>query len=129
MHTKRLGTFDDVIADAGRDVEQIARRLRALIEAIHPDTVEAPRPGWRTAAYGVGSKKMSEAYAYIGPQRGYVNLGFYHGRSLPDPDGLLEGTGKALRHVKVRSTEDVARPALRRLVKAALKERRMVLGR
>jgi hypothetical protein len=123
----RLGTFEDVIAGAGDDLQSITRRLRSLIKAAHPDAVEVPRPGERTVAYGVGPKKTTEAYAYIGLQRRYVNLGFYHGASLRDPDGLLEGTGKALRHVKVRSGADADLPALGRLVKAALQERRTAL--
>lgn len=125
----RLGTFDDVIAGVGAEVEQIARRLRSVIAAIHPDVVEVPRPGERTCGYGVGSKKMSETYAYIAPQRGYVNLGFYHGVALPDPEVLLEGVGKALRHVKVRALQDADAPGLRRLLQAALAERRRALGR
>jgi hypothetical protein len=129
MHTDtRLGTFDDVIAGFSAEVQQIARGLRNLIEAVHPDAVEVPRPGERTAGYGIGPKKMSETYAYIGVYPKYVNLGFYHGTSLPDPDGLLEGTGKQLRHVKVHSQKEVDRPALRQLVEAALKERRAALG-
>ena len=98
----RLGKFDDIIAGVVPELQEIALRLRALIEAIHPDTIEVPRPGERTAGYGVGPKKMSETYAYIAPHPNHVNLGFYHGASLPDPEGLLEGAGKALRHVKVR---------------------------
>jgi hypothetical protein len=42
---------------------------------------------------------------------------------------LLEGAGKALRHVKIRSANDADRPALRRLLKAALTERRKALDR
>ena len=125
----RLGTFDDVIAGFGAEVQEIARRLRALIESVHPDAVEVPRPGERTAGYGVGPKKMSETYAYIGPYREYVNLGFYQGAAVPDPDDLLEGSGKMLRHVKVRSIEDAGDPALRRLLEAALLERRTALER
>jgi hypothetical protein len=67
---------------------------------------------------------MSEAYVYVMPQRGQVNLGFYRSAALDDPEGLLDGTGKAMRHVKVPSIEDADRPALRRLVEAALQERR-----
>lgn len=125
----RLGTFDEVVAGFGADVQQIARRLRALIESVHPDVIEVPRPGERTVGYGVGPKKMSETYAYIGPQREYVNLGFYHGVAVPDPEGLLEGSGKANRHAKVRSIEDAGDPALRGLVEAALLERRAALER
>jgi hypothetical protein len=129
MHTDtRLGTFDDVISGFSAEVVQIARRLRELIETVHPDAVEVPRPGERTAGYGVGPKKMSETYAYIGVYQRYVNLGFYHGAALPDPGGLLDGAGKQLRHVTVHSLKEVDRPALRQLVAAALQERRAALG-
>jgi hypothetical protein len=128
MHTDtRLGTFEDVIAGFSPEVQQIARQLRVLIETVHPDAVEVPRPGERTAGYGVGPKKMSETYAYIGVYHKYVNLGFYHGASLLDPDGLLNGAGKQLRHVKVRSLKEVDQAALRHLLEAALQERRAAL--
>jgi hypothetical protein len=125
----RLGTFDQVIMGFVPDVQKIARRLRALIESVHPEATEVPRPGERTAGYGVGPKKMSETYAYIAPQREYVNLGFYHGAELPDPDEMMEGSGKQLRHVKIRAIEDAGQPALRHLVEAALLERRTALNR
>ena len=123
----KLGNFDDVVAGVAPAIEKIARALRALIRTTDPDVVEVPRPGERTAGYGVGSKKMTETYAYIAPQTSHVNLGFYHGASLPDPAQSLEGTGKALRHVKIRSTEEAGQPSLKRLLKDALRERRKAL--
>ena len=62
--------------------------------------------------------------AYIGVQKSHVNLGFYHGASLNDPGGLLEGTGKKLRHVKVRNVTEAENPALKGLVVEAIAERR-----
>ena len=58
------------------------------------------------------------------PIRGYVNLGFYQGAELADPKRLLEGTGKGLRHVKIRTLADANRPPVRALVAAALARRR-----
>ena len=72
-----------------------------------------------------GPKKMTDGYAYIMPMRGYVNLGFYQGALLADPQRLLEGTGKGLRHAKIRSLAEANRPAVRALVSAALARRRM----
>lgn len=57
-----------------------------------------------------------------------MNLGFYRGSSLPDPDGLLEGTGAAMRHITVRHVEEANRPAIRHMVEAALDERRRDLS-
>ena len=42
--------------------------------------------------------------------RGYINLGFYQGAVLADPQRLLEGTGKGLRHAKIRSLAEANRP-------------------
>ena len=47
---------------------------------------------------------------------------------MPDPDGLLRGTGKAMRHVQVRGIKDVGGPGLRALMLAAREERRVALG-
>jgi hypothetical protein len=71
-----------------------------------------------------GPKKMTDGYAYIMPMRGYINLGFYQGAVLADPGRLLEGTGKGLRHVKIRSLTEANRPPVRALLAAALVRRR-----
>jgi hypothetical protein len=102
--------------------------LREIVLDVHPDTVEVVRLGDRAATYGLGPKKMSEGYAYIMPHKKWVNLGFYMGAFLPDPVGIMEGTGKKLRHVKVRSVEDAGRPEIRALIEEALAERRQALS-
>lgn len=118
------GTFDELLADVEPDLAAIARRLRAMIRGVDASTVETVRLGDNAATYGVGPKKMTDGYAYIMPMRGYVNLGFYQGALLADPQRLLEGTGKGLRHVKIRTLSDANRPSVRALVAAALARRR-----
>ena len=118
------GTFDELLADLEPDLAAIARRLRAMIRAVDVSTVETVRLGDNAATYGVGPKKMTDGYTYIMPMRGYVNLGFYQGAMLADPKRLLEGTGKSLRHVKLRSLTDANRSPVRALVAAALARRR-----
>ena len=118
------GTFDELLAGVEPGLAAIARRLRAIIRAVDVSTVETVRLGDNAATYGVGPKKMTDGYAYIMPMRGYVNLGFYQGAMLADPKRLLEGTGKSLRHVKIRSLTDANRSPVRALVAAALARRR-----
>jgi hypothetical protein len=72
---------------------------------------------------------MSEAYCYILPYTKWVNLGFYRGAELTDPDGLLVGSGARMRHVKIRDPAACDSPLLRRLIAQALEERRTALGR
>ncbi len=113
------GTFDGVIAEASSEVKEIASELRALLAEVMPDITEVPWAHQKTVGYGVGTKKMSEHFCYLAPQKAHVNLGFNYGADLPDPDGLLEGSGKLMRHIKIRSLEDVKRPAIKQLIIAA----------
>lgn len=122
-----IGTFDDILALAPEH-EAILRALRALVSDVHPELIEVSRPGDRAVSWGWGPKKMSEAYAYALPYKNHVNLGFYRGAVLPDPDGKLKGTGKAMRHISVAALSDVGDPALRDLIIAARDERRRGLG-
>lgn len=122
------GAFAEAIAGAGEEMEELARRLRALIADVYPDVVEVPWPRQQIVGYGVGPKKMTEHFGYIGVHRAHVNLGFNYGADLPDPQGKLEGTGQKMRHVKVSKAAQVDDPALRALLAAAVAERQRALG-
>ena len=116
-------TFDELLAGLEPNLAAIARRLRAMIRDVDASTVETVRLGDNAATYGVGPKKLTDGYAYIMPMRGYVNLGFYQGAVLADPERLLEGTGKGLRHMKIRSLAQANRTPVRALVATALARR------
>ncbi|MCC6649395.1 MAG: DUF1801 domain-containing protein [Polyangiaceae bacterium] len=116
------GTLEELLAGVGEAEQAIVRAACALVRAVDPKTTEIVRLGDRAVSFGIGPKKMTEGYAYVMPMKGYVNLGFYQGAQLADPKGQLEGTGKGLRHVKLRAVVDVA--ACRPLVEAAVRERR-----
>ena len=118
------GGFDDIVTMADDAMRPICLRLRALVVSLHKGACEIVWPKLRIASYGVGPKKMTEHYAYIGVQKAHVNLGFYYGAILPDADGLLEGTGKKLRHLKIRSLDVAESTAVKALLKAAIAERR-----
>ncbi len=113
------GTFDRAMAHASREMKEIATALRTLMADVMPGVTEVAWVQQGNAGYGVGPRKMSEQFCYIMPASKHVNLGFYYGASLDDPDALLEGTGKSLRHVKVRSVADAKSAALRKLVQKA----------
>jgi hypothetical protein len=59
------------------------------------------------------------AFAYVNVFKAHVNVGIFHGAELEDPLGLLEGTGKYMRHVKLRPDGEVDAMALMELVKYA----------
>jgi hypothetical protein len=128
MSKTKFGTFEELLQITEDSQKATVVRLREVVLSIHPDTCEVVRLGDRAATYGLGPKKMSEGYAYILPHTSWVNLGFYKGVDLPDPDGILEGTGKKLRHVKIRSVKDAENPVVHALIAAALAERKQALG-
>ena len=124
----RVGAFEDLLAMTPEPLRPVALALREAVVRLHPEVTEVVRLGDRAATYGVGPRKMLDGYAYVMPHAGWVNLGFYRGASLPDPEGLLEGSGAAMRHVKLRSPEEAAREGVLDLLAAALAERRAALG-
>jgi hypothetical protein len=115
--------FEAMVAGFSEEIQRLAREARGLIYDVLPGTVEVVWPHQRTAGYGTGPKKMTEHFCWLAPHERHVVFGFYYGTELPDPDGLLEGTGRLMRHMKIRSPADVANPALRRLVDVATTHR------
>ena len=59
------------------------------------------------------------AFAYVNAVTAHVNVGFFRGAEIADPERLLEGTGKFMRHVKLRPGTDVDPAALTRLIRTA----------
>ena len=68
------------------------------------------------------------AFAYVDAFRAHVNVGFYRGALLPDPKQILEGTGKRMRHVKLRPGIEIDTAALERLITAAYEDMRACLA-
>ncbi len=128
MSKAQFGTFDDLLEITEESLRPIVTALREIIVEVDPNTCEVVRLGDRAATYGVGPRKMLDGYAYILPHKRWVNLGFYQGVDLADPEGQLEGTGAKMRHVKIHSLDDANRSAVRVLVMGAL-ERRKASGR
>jgi hypothetical protein len=125
----RFGTFEELLQLATDPMRPILKRLRETIIEIDPKTFEVVRLGERSATFGVGPSKMTEAYAYILPHAKWVNLGFYWGTALSDPKGLLAGTGAKLRHIKVKTVDEAAHADLRSMIKSAYVERKNALGK
>jgi Domain of unknown function (DU1801) len=104
-------------------VREIAVKAREVILSVMPNATEKVYPGWKVIQYGTAAD-MKSVFAAISPQRERVNLGLANGVDLPDPDGLLEGDGKAIRHVKLTSAEAAGAPAVRELIRGALQATR-----
>lgn len=111
--------FEDMLSEFDPKVQALALEARALIHTVMPRVVEVVWERQRIAGYGTGPKKNTEHFCYIAPFNQHVNLGFNYGSELPDPEGLLEGSGKLFRHVRLTAAEDLERSGVRRLVEVA----------
>lgn len=102
---------------------ETARALRAVVREAFPESVEAVDFGNRLLAVGRSMAMRDLTFAII-PHSAHVNLQLADGVDLPDPTGIVEGTGKRIRHVKVRSVEAAGSPALRAIIDTQVARRR-----
>ena len=100
------------------EVQATSRKLRAMVKSAMPRAHEVLFASQNHIGYG-WSESRRDLICYICPMRDYVRLGFMFGTHLDDPEQLLVGTGKRLRHVKVRTVQEASHPALERLVETA----------
>ena len=99
--------FEVFIKSYPESVQLIAGWLRDLILSELPGTKEMVDAPSKIIAYGA-SAKYADLVCAIAPYPRYVNLMFSRGASMPDPDGILKGTGKKARHIRVEEmTEQI----------------------
>ncbi len=91
----------------------IAQRWFEVMRNCGDDVRELLHDGHPTACVG------DAAFAYVNAFKAHVNVGFFRGAEIADPAGLLEGTGKFMRHVKLRAEGDVDSGALMKLIETA----------
>lgn len=109
-----LATRDPRVAD-------LTRQLCALILALYPHATVSVNGDY----IGFGARRGYKGLVFtVGPFSRHVTLGLANGFDLPDPAGLMEGSGTVHRHVKLRTAEDLERPELRALMTAAVARRR-----
>ncbi len=101
----------------------IAQRWFQAMRDCGDDVRELLHDGHPTACAG------EAAFGYVNAFTAHVNVGFFRGAELPDPAGLLEGTGKYMRHVKLRPGVDIYDGALAGLIAEAYADmKRRVTG-
>jgi hypothetical protein len=115
--------FDRHLDATAPAVADIARALRLTVLEGFPGVVETFDRGDGLLAFGTGGS-MRDFYFAIIPHRAWVNLQLADGVDLPNPDGRIEGTGKRVRHIKIRSVEDARAPWVRATIEAQVAHRR-----
>ena len=109
-------SWEEVLASHAPEVQAAARALEAVIREELPDVVVHFDPGNGLLAFGRSMRMRDLLFALI-PHAGWVNLQLADGALLPNPDGLIEGTGKRMRHAKVRSGGLARDPRIREIIR------------
>ena len=103
-------------------VRRVPASLRPTLQAGRSTIKKLAPPRTKETAYRVWPIRYSVNGTYvcgIGNYPRWISVYFFDGAELDDPDGILEGTGKGMRHVKLRAPKDAESPALKRMIRQA----------
>ena len=110
---KRDPAIERWLHEHSGELGAIARRWFEVMRDCGDDVRELLHDGNPTACVG------DAAFAYVGCFKAHVTVGFFRGAAIADPDNLLEGTGKFMRHTKLRPGRDHDARALAALIETA----------
>jgi hypothetical protein len=99
--------------DGPVELRSIAQKWFGGMRRCGDDVRELMHDGHPTACV------MDAAFAYVAAFKEHVNVGFFRGAELPDANGLLQGTGRLMRHVKLRPGHTIDDAALSNLIRVA----------
>lgn len=113
-----LGAFSPEIA-------RIALRTRSFVLEQAPVSNEFVYDAYNAVAMGYGfTDRPGDAFCHVAVYSGWVNLGFNDGSAIPDPERLLEGEGRRIRHIRIESLDDLRQPFVGRFLRAAIRAAR-----
>ncbi len=107
-----LSSYDESVVD-------LALSARKIIVETLPEIIEEVDMPAKMVAYSYG-KKYAQLICTLIPSKKGVKLGFYKGNDLPDPQKLLEGTGKISRYVQLKNEDQINSTAIKNLILEAL---------
>jgi hypothetical protein len=111
-----LASYDPHVSD-------LTLALRELVLEQAPEAIESLVKGYAVAiGFSFTGKPMKDGFCHIVAYKSHVNLGFNRGASLPDPNRVLSGKGKSIRHLTIRNRGELDRPFLRRYLQAAIEQ-------
>ena len=123
LGVKRDPAVETWLSKQPGELGEIARKWYSRIRACGLDVLEMMHDGWPTACV------RDVPFAYINVARNHVTIGFFLGADLDDPAKLLEGSGKRMRHVKLKPNEELDSKALGNLIQASYNEVKETLNR
>ena len=105
----------------GARIRKLALAVRALVLEEAADATELIYDAYNAVATGYTfTGRPSDAFIHIAVYANWVNIGFNRGSQLEDPQKLLQGSGRWVRHIRIAGESDFKKPAIREFVKAAV---------
>ena len=102
------------------EIQDLALKLRALVLEEMAPCYENIYDAYSAVAIGYGtSDRLKDGIFHIAVYSKHVNLGFNDGATLDDPKGILKGTGAQIRHITIKTPEEIRRPEIRAYVRRA----------
>ena len=106
-----------------REIRDLALKLRALVLEEMAPCYENIYDAYSAVAIGYGtSNRLKDGIFHIAVYSKHVNLGFNDGATLDDPKGILQGSGNQIRHITIKTPDDITRPVLRAYIRRARKK-------
>lgn len=117
-----VAELDKVIARRSPEMAKLTKAVLAKLRPRFPGAVELVYDKKNALVIGFcPNERASNAINSIAVYTRWINLYFFEGDSLPDPEGLLQGTGTMVRNIRINSADDLDRPEVKALMAAALK--------
>jgi hypothetical protein len=111
------------LAPYGPHISELTLALREVVLEEAPDAIESIVKGYALAiGFSFTGKPLKDGFCHIVTYSNHVNLGFNRGTLLPDPNGVLMGKGKAIRHITIRDQSELQRCFIRRYLQAAIEQ-------
>jgi hypothetical protein len=117
------GSFEQVLAQASPLLRPVVVALRRVILQLHPEAKLLAWPRQRIVSFGMGPGKMRDHYAFIAVHPAHVELGFYRGALLAMTFPGLEGSGRTLRFIRMRTVSETRSADVRALLERSIRER------
>ena len=117
-----MSELDKIIAKQPPEMAKLTRAVLAKLRPRFPGAVEMVYDKKRGMVVGFcPDERASNVINSIGVYSKWINLYFFEGDTLPDPEGMLQGTGALVRNIRVTAAADLDRPAVKALMAEALR--------
>ena len=116
------GELDAIIARRSPEMAKLTKAVLAKLRPRFPGAVEMVYDKKNSLVIGFcPDERPSNVITSMAVYTKWINLYFFEGDDLPDSEGLLQGTGAIVRHIRLDGAADLDRPAVKALIAAALK--------